>query len=112
MPRFQFEREARTPHSESFIIYADEKEIGRVDVHYSTDMAHATLCVPDDFSEDQIQELIAEIDERLVMTAEPFREDVIVTVWIGRQAGVYSEEFDEELEEALEEEVEGNGHLD
>ena len=44
------------------------------------------------------------------MTAEPFREDVIVTVWIGRQAGVYSEEFDEELEEALEEEVEGDGH--
>ena len=113
MPRFQFERESRTPHSEAFIVHADDNEIGRVDIHYGDDLAHATLCLPDDFSEDQIQELIGEIDERLVMTTLPFREDFVATVWIGRQAGVYSEEFEEELEEALEEEeVEGDGHHD
>ncbi len=108
MPRYQFERESRTPHSEAFIILAEDKEIGRVDVHYGSDLANATLCVPDDFSEDDIQELIGEIDERLVMSAQPFREDFVATVWLGRQAGVYSEELEEELEE----EVEGNGHLD
>ena len=107
MPRFQFEREIRTPHSESFIIEADNNEIGRVDIHYTADLAHATLCVPEDFSEDDIQELIGDIDERLVMTAEPFREDFVVTVWLGRQAGVYSEEFDEEQDE-----VNGDGHHD
>ena len=116
MPRYHFEREARTPHSESCGILADDKEMGHVDIHYGTDLVHATLCVPDDISEDDIQELIGEVDERLVMTAQPFREDFVVTVWLGRQAGVYSEEFDEQLEGALEgadeDEDDGNGHRD
>ena len=109
MPRYTFERESRTPHSEAFIVQADDNEVARVDIHYGDDMAHATLCVPDEFSEDQIQELIGEIDERLVMSNDPYREDFIVTVWTGRQAGVYSEEQEEEEEE---EEPEGNGHKD
>ena len=108
MPRYHFERESRTPPSEAFVVYADDNAIGRVDIHYGTDLANATLCVPDDFSEDNIQELIGEIDERLVITAHPYREDFVVTVWLGRQAGVYSEEFEEELEEDLE----GDGHRD
>ena len=108
MPRYEFERECRTPHSEALIITADGNEIGRVDLHIGSDLVHATICVPDTYSEDEIQELISEIDERLVMSAEPFREDFVATVWLGRQAGVYSEEFDEELEE----EMEGNGHFE
>ena len=102
MPRYLFEREIRTTHSETFLILDDSNEIGRVDIHYTADLAHATLCVPDDFSEDQVQELIGEIDERLVMTAEPFRDDFVVTVWLGREAGVYSEDIDDETG--------GNGH--
>jgi hypothetical protein len=110
VPRYEFERESRTPTSEAFIVQVDDEEVGRVDVHYGSDIAHATLCVPEDFSEDDIQELIAEVDERLVMSAQPFRDDFVVTVWLGRQAGVYSEDFEEEFEEPLEEELEGNGH--
>jgi len=107
MPRHEFEREARTAYSEAFVITADGNDVGRVDIHYGADLVNATLCVPEDASEDDIQELISEIDERLVLNADPYREDFIVTVWLGRQAGVYSEEFDEE---ELEEEIEGNGH--
>ena len=108
MPRYQFERETRTPDSESYIVTADDKEFGRVDVHYGADIVNATLCVPDTVSEDDLQDLIGEVDERLVMSAHPFREDFVVTVWMGRQAGVYSEDTDEEYEE----DVEGNGHLE
>lgn len=108
MPRYHFERETRTPNSESYIVVADDHEVGRVDIHYGPDIINATLCVPDNASEDDIQDLIGEVDERLVMSADPFREDFVVTVWLGRQAGVYSEEYDEEYEE----EVEGNGHLE
>ena len=107
MPRYEFEREARTPYSEAFVITAEGNDIGRVDIHYGPDIVNATLCVPDTFSEDDIQDLIGEIDERLVLTAEPYREDFVVTVWLGRQAGVYSEEFEDE---EAEEEIEGNGH--
>jgi hypothetical protein len=106
MPNYQFEREARTPHSEAFVILSDSNEVGRVDIHYGLDVVHATLCVPDDYSEDDLQDLIGEVDERLVLTSHPYREDFVVTVWLGRRAGVFSEE----LEEDLEEDVDGDGH--
>jgi hypothetical protein len=106
MPEYSFERETRTSDSETFIISADASEIGRADIHYGLDVVYATLCVPDSYSEDDIQDLIGELDERLVITAHPYREDFVVTVWLGRQAGVYSEDYDEEEEE----DVEGNGH--
>ena len=108
MPRYNFEREMRTPSSEAYLITADDAEIGRVDIHYGADTVHATLCLPDDSSEDRLQDIISEVDERLVMSANPFRDDFVVTVWIGRQAGVFSEEIEDELEE---EDVEGNGHF-
>ena len=113
MPDYHFERECRTAHSECYVIEADDNEVGRVDIHYAPDVAYATLCVPDSLSEDEIQDLITEIDERLVMSNDPYREDFIVTVWAGRETGVYSEEeaFEEEEEEEEEEELEGgNGH--
>ncbi len=102
MPRYQFERQARTPSSEAFIIRSGEDDAGRVDIHYGSDEVTATLCLAENATEDDIQELIGEIDERLVMTAEPFRDDFVVTVWLGREAGVYSEDIDDETE--------GNGH--
>ena len=106
MSRYEFQRESRTPYSEALIISADGVEIGRVDLHYGLDIVNATLCVPDTFAEDDVHELIGEIDDRLVLTAEPYREDFVVTVWLGRQAGVYSEEFDDEEGE---DEIDGNG---
>ncbi len=107
MADYRFDRESRTPHSEAFVVREGDSEIGRVDLHYGEDLVYGTLCVPEDFSEDRIQELIAEVDERLVMSAQPLREDFLVTVWLGRLAGVYSEEFEEEFEE----EVEGDGRF-
>ena len=108
MARFQFERESRTPHSESFTILTDENEIGRVDIHFGDDIANATLCVPEDFSESDVQELIGAVDGRLVMTAQPFREDFVCAVWLGRHAGVYSEE----LEDGPEDDADGNGRME
>ena len=91
MATYNFERETRTPQSEAFVIEANGDEIGRVDLHYAGSTAYATLCVPTDFSDDAIEELIGEIDERLVMSWEPLRDDFIVTVWAGREVGVFSE---------------------
>ncbi len=108
MARFQFERESRTSYSESYNILIEENEIGRVDVHFGEEIASATLCVPENFSDSDIQELIGAVDERLVMTARPFREEFVCTVWLGRHAGVYSEELEGEPED----EIEGNGHVE
>jgi hypothetical protein len=96
MATYNFEREARTPQSEAFVIEAGGEEIGRVDLHYAGNTAYATLNVPADMDDDAIEELIGEIDERLVMSWEPLRDDFIVTVWAGREVGVFSESGDDD----------------
>lgn len=106
---YRFEREARTPYSEVYVIESDEgTEVGRVDVHFTPSVTYATLCVGDQLSEDDVQDLIAQLDERVVMTADPYREDFVVTVWTGRESGVYSDEDadddnDDDEDEAFEE---------
>jgi hypothetical protein len=110
---YRFEREARTPYSEIFIIENEGGEdAGRVDLHFTPSVTYATLCIAEGTSEEDIQELIAQIDERLVMTTDPYREDLVVTVWTGRESGVYSDEDaeeDEELDLDEEGEEETNG---
>jgi hypothetical protein len=100
MPSFNFERETRTPHSEAYVIEADGDEIGRLDLHFSGSTAYGTLCVPTDFDDDDIEALIGEIDERLVMSWDPLRDDFIVTVWAGREVGVFSESGEEDEEDS------------
>lgn len=95
----EFERESRTPHSESYTILEDGGIVGRIDIHYQGANVHATLCTTADANEARIQALIEAADERLVMTADPYREDFIVSVWRGSPAGVYSDSDDEDEED-------------
>lgn len=106
---YGFQREYRTAYSEGYTIMRDDGEVGRVDLHFTTSAAHATLCVLEGYTEDEIQELINQIDEQLVMSCDPYREDFIVTVWAGHQVGVYSDEDELDIEEE-EEELNGDGH--
>lgn len=99
MPDYSFEREARTSNSEQWSIETPEHSIGRVDVHFTTSAAHATLSVHTSVDDDEIQRLIAEIDERIVLSGDPYREDFIVTVWRGEELGVFAEETDADPDE-------------
>ncbi|MCS7276460.1 MAG: hypothetical protein NZ695_05545 [Dehalococcoidia bacterium] len=111
MGGFHFEREYRTPYSECYTIELNEDEVGRVDLHYGTEVVYATLVVSERLTQDEIRQLIGEIDERLVLTSDPLREDFVVTVWVGREEGVYSDEDQEEEEDEEDEEFEGNGYM-
>ena len=64
---------------------------GRMDLHYQGANVYGTLCNTADANEERIQQLIDAADEQLVMTADPYREDFVVTVWRGSPAGVYSD---------------------
>jgi hypothetical protein len=108
MATYNFERETRTPQSETFVIESNGDEVARVDLHYSGTTAYATLCVPADFDDDAIEELISEIDERLVMSWDPLRDDFIVTVWAGREIGVFSESGDDDDEDDDDDDFEEN----
>jgi hypothetical protein len=113
MAGYQFDRECRTPQSESYIIEIDDEEVARIDLHYTQSVAYGTLCVVESLTDEDIRSLISEIDERLVLTTDPFREDFVVTVWAGRESAVYSDEdFEGEDDDGDEddEESEGNGH--
>ena len=114
MATYNFERETRTPHSETFVIEAGGEDIGRVDLHYAESTAYASLCVPTEFDDEQIEELIREIDERLVMSWDPLRDDFIVTVWAGHEVGVFSESGDDDEDDEDDEDdddlEETNGH--
>jgi hypothetical protein len=99
MTDYRFEREARTPYSEVFTIDDGEHSLGRVDVHYTSSATYATLAVHQSVDEDGVQALIAAIDERIISTADPYREDFVVTVWRGEEFGVFADETDFEDED-------------
>src|SRR5687768_520034 len=96
MAMYNFEREIRNPQLETLVIEHEGDGIGRSDLRYSGSTCYATLNVPADLDDDSIEELIGEIDERLVMSWEPLRDDFIVTVWSGREVGVFSESGDDD----------------
>ena len=111
MADYHFERESRTPYSEAYSIEESGDAVGRVDIHFTrTGIVYATLCVPPDFDEEELQDLIGEVDEGLVLTTDPYRDDFIVTVWRGQNAGVYSEDEDEDEEDEDDDDASENGN--
>jgi len=100
----RFERTVRTESSEILNIYGGARRVGRVDLHYARFEVHATLLLDVDLGDDELQQLIDQIDEELVQTHDPEREDFLVTVFKGEELGFYSDEFESEDEEDEEEE--------
>ena len=91
MAEYYFERDCRTPHSESYTILEEERTVGRVDVHFTSTVVHGTLCVLESLTQEEVQELIETIDDELVDAVGVFREEFIVHVYQGRELGVYSD---------------------
>lgn len=96
MPRWRFERESRTAQSEQWSIETDRYAIGRVDLHFTASRTYATLAVHHSVDEAEIEALIGAIDERLVLPADPDREDLVVTVWRGEAYGTFYEDTSSE----------------
>jgi len=88
---FYFERDCRTPYSESYTILEDEHPVGRVELHFTPTVVHSTLCVLESVTQEGIQELIETIDDELVDSLGISREEFIVHVYQGRETGVYSD---------------------
>ena len=91
MPDYYFERDCRTPYSESHTILESEEAVGRVDLHFTPTVVHGTLCVPESLTQGDIQELIEAIDDELVDAVGVSREEFIVHVYQGREVGVFSD---------------------
>ena len=91
MADYYFERDCRTPHSESYTILEEEQSVGRLDLHFTSTLVHGTLCVLESLTQENIQELIETIDDDLIDAVGVSREEFIVHVFQGRETGVYSD---------------------
>ncbi len=89
----------RTESSEIFAIYGGARRIGRVDLHYGRFEANATLLLEVELTDDELQQLIDQLDEELVQTHDPEREDFLVTVFKAEELGFYSDEFEEDSDD-------------
>ena len=100
MAGFFFEREVRTENSEGYTILEEDQPIGRVDIHFSAVVVHATLCVVESLTRDRIHDLVEVIDDELVNSIGVSREEFIVHVHQGTDLGVFSTaDFDNDDEQ-------------
>lgn len=90
MARFVFERECRTPYSECYTIVEDDVGVGRVDLHFTEGVVHATVAVAESLTAGAIHELVETIDQEVVDAVGIIRDEVIYHVHQGRDLGIYS----------------------
>jgi hypothetical protein len=107
MDDIHFERHFRTPYSEGYYIMQgnnlqSNNRLGTVDIHFTTTAVHGTLILERELEEADLTKLIEQIDEDLVLSADMPRDDFLVSVYVGKDVGFYSDEyFAEENNESL-----------
>lgn len=91
--RFKLTRIVRTPSSEIFLIWEENRRVGQVDLHYAHDTIHATVILESDLSVTSEEELLSQIDEDIVSSYLPSfdREDFLVTVFRGEEISSYTD---------------------
>lgn len=98
MDDIRFERHFRTPYSESYYIMhgvgmQTNNRLGTVDIHFTSTAVHGTLILERELEEIELTKLIEQIDEDLVLSADMPRDDFLVSVYVGRDVGFYSDEY-------------------
>ena len=106
MEDIRYDRLCRTATSESYLLSEGEDSIGRVELHFTSNVVYGLVIVEKDLNEEEVGELIERIDEDLVLSADVPRDDFVVTVYQGREVGVFSDD-DSDFDEG--EEENGNG---
>ncbi|MDA0987908.1 MAG: hypothetical protein O2783_01980 [Chloroflexi bacterium] len=96
MADYGLERECRTPYSEVYTVLEEDEPIGRLDIHLTPVVIHATLCIDESLTQEAIQELISYIDDEVVDVVGVSRDEFIIHVHQGHDVGVFSnhEDFD------------------
>src|SRR5690348_4165949 len=97
MDDIRFERHFRTPYSEGYYIMQgnslqSNNRLGTVDIHFTSTNVHGTLILERELEEVDLTKLIEQIDEDLVLSADMPRDDFLVSVYVGRDVGFYSDD--------------------
>lgn len=98
--RYSYQRVVRTPGSEQWLVYASDNEtkhIGTFDLHIAANgIAHGTLVVTEELTDEQQDKLITNIDDDIVDVADLEAGNFILTVYKGQELGHFKLETKEE----------------
>ena len=99
MADLKFEREVRTPYSEAYLIMEHDRQVGRVDIHFTPAMVHAAVSVDESLTQETVQQIIDIVDEDIVDSVGINRGNFVVHIFQGRETGVLSDESENEFSE-------------
>ncbi len=90
MADYAFQREVRTPYSESFfVVDAQDQDVGRLDVHYPHGMVHATLVVREVVSEADLRDIVHRFFNDMNQLVGVDGVEVAVHTYKGEDRGVF-----------------------
>ena len=92
MADLSFEREVRTPYSEAYLVMEQDRQVGRIDIHFTPEMVHVAVSVDESLTQDAIRQIIDTVDEDIVDAVGINRGNFVVHVFQGRETGVFSDE--------------------
>jgi hypothetical protein len=101
MTIFRLSRLLRTNSSEVYLIWAGERRIGQVDIHYADTIIHANILLELDLSEEEERSLCSQIDEDIVTSYLPSfeREEFVITIFRGEEVDSFTYPPGDEQEE-------------
>jgi len=89
----RFDRRLRTGSSEGYYIIAGKTRLAIADLHFSATSVHCTLILEQELPRPDLARLIDQIDEDLVLSADIPRDNFIVTVYTGKEVGLFSDDY-------------------
>ena len=92
MSKFRLVRLLRTLSSEIYLVWEGENRVGQVDLHLADSSVQADIFLEADLSEEERQELFAQLDDDIVSSYLPSfeRDQFIITVFVGREADSFN----------------------
>jgi hypothetical protein len=92
MNRFRLVRLLRTLSSEIYLIWEADNRVGQVDLHFADNSVQADIFLEADLSEEERQELFAQLDDDIVSSYLPSfeRDQFIITVFVGREVDSFN----------------------
>lgn len=96
MATLTYQRQFRTPSSESYILQRDGQPFGHLDLHFGSSEVSGTLILLEEQGDDELLTLVEQLDEDLVVSADTPREDLLLTVFKGQEIAFYTDDLQRE----------------
>ncbi len=90
MAEFMLQREVRTPNSESyFVLDEQDRDVGRMEVHYPHGLVHATLILQSSVTDEEIREIVNRFFHEMNHTLGIDGLETAVHAYVGEDRGVF-----------------------